>query len=82
MTGGMVRTQGGVVRSGRRPLCEACWRPAALTALYGRAASAESAILMGRYGQRCFYKLARMIAKHGFQPEREDARVVRLKDPS
>lgn len=62
-----------------RPVCEKCGRPAALTVLYSRNKASGVAVMTGRYGPACLYRIARLVAKHGFQPEREDTRPIRLK---
>lgn len=60
--------------------CDRCRRPAARRrALYGRARGAESAILAGRFGRKCFYEVAAQLDAVNVQPEREDARVIYLR---
>lgn len=58
--------------------CDRCKRPAKVRALYYRD-KAGVARLAGRLGKECFYILAGQIARQGYQPEHEDARVVRLR---
>ncbi|MEV0899259.1 hypothetical protein [Actinoplanes sp. NPDC049802] len=60
------------------PPCDRCHRPAKRRALYYRV-QGGSAILAGRYGGSCFYKVADTLYRHSYQVEHEDARVIRLR---
>jgi hypothetical protein len=47
--------------------------------LWQRPRGSESALLVGRYGPACFYRVARQVVAEGSQPETAEARVVWLR---
>lgn len=61
------------------PECDRCKRPAKRRALYYRASRGAPAILAGRYGKACFYRVAAALADTGHQVEHEDAAVIILR---
>ena len=74
----VVGGEDAVTRAGR-PECDGCKRSSRVTAIYARMKPELPAVLLGRYGPRCFLVVARGVVKQGWVPEREDARPVRLR---
>lgn len=59
--------------------CETCGRPTNnLKTLYYRDRNGR-ALLVGRFGRKCFYRIARTLFAQGFQPEHQDARPIFLR---
>jgi hypothetical protein len=60
------------------PPCDRCHRPAKRQALYYRTRNG-AVLLAGRYGRKCFYFAAGVLAASGAQVEHEDARIIHVR---